>query len=228
MRSLTRGLAILTSCLLVAGCASVPPPTTCAAIGAALGGGGGALAGAKTDNHHDGDSIAGYGALGIVVGGGLGYLACAALQKDEPETPPPAPPAPVVERRAEPAPVPATPAPSDPCERRFDFAGVNFDFDKAVIRPEGRVILDGVSARLDECREVQVRIEGHTDAVGSDAYNQGLSERRARSVFDYLVTRGLEATRLQTRGSGESKPVASNATKEGRAMNRRVELHPTR
>ena len=68
-------------------------------------------------------------------------------------------------------------------------------------------------------------IEGHTDWIGTDAYNQGLSERRANSVMDYLVDHGVAASRLSTTGFGESRPIASNQNREGRALNRRVELH---
>jgi outer membrane protein OmpA-like peptidoglycan-associated protein len=69
-----------------------------------------------------------------------------------------------------------------------------------------------------------VRIEGHTDATGPDAYNQGLSQRRAKSVLNYLVGKGVASSRLQSVGLGESQPVASNATREGRALNRRVDF----
>src|SRR6059036_2623110 len=67
-------------------------------------------------------------------------------------------------------------------------------------------------------------VEGHTDSIGSDAYNQRLSERRANAVGDYMIARGIEAQRITTKGWGESKPIASNKTKEGRAQNRRVEI----
>lgn len=213
--------------LLMVGCASTPRPATCAAIGAALGGGGGAAYGADNDRHHDGDSIAGYGALGLVVGAGAGYGICYALQDREPEpqvaqAEPSPPPAPV----REPAPAPPPPAAPDPCRERVTFEGVHFDFDRAEIRPQGRSILDGVAARLQECRETRIRIAGHTDAIGSDAYNQGLSERRAAAVQRYLAGRGIAASRLETVGYGESRPVADNATSAGRASNRRVELDP--
>jgi OOP family OmpA-OmpF porin len=70
----------------------------------------------------------------------------------------------------------------------------------------------------------RVSVDGHTDATGPEAYNQGLSERRARAVRDYLVSKGVPGARLQAVGYGEANPIASNATREGRALNRRVEL----
>ena len=230
-----RILAACTIALFTAGCASVPPPKTCAMIGAGLGGAGGAVGGAKNDRKHDGDSIMGYGALGIVVGGGLGYLACSVLHEEEEaevavtdagaapaiaQTEPPAAPAQAPTTAAEVAP--------DPCEQQFSLPGVHFEFDKSAIRPEGAAILNDVATRLAECPAVQVRVVGHTDAIGTDAYNQGLSERRAQSVLAYLIGRNLQSTRFSASGQGEGSPVADNGTSEGRALNRRVELHPSR
>jgi OOP family OmpA-OmpF porin len=102
--------------------------------------------------------------------------------------------------------------------------GVNFDFDKAEIRPDAAIVLDEVVSILSGRPEVRVRVEGHTDATGPEAYNQGLSERRATSVLEYLVEHGIGAARLRAVGHGETKPIANNDTREGRALNRRVEL----
>jgi len=223
MRSRIAILLVLATPLVLSACASTPSPWTCAAIGAGLGGGGGAAYGADNDRHHDGDSIAGYGALGVVVGGAAGYALCYALQDREPE---PAPPPPAPAPAPAPAPPPPPPPGPDPCRERVSFEGVHFDFDKSEIRPTGRSILDGVASRLDECRDVRLQIAGHTDAIGTDAYNQGLSERRAQAVHGYLVSRGLDSGRFDTIGYGESRPVADNASSEGRAQNRRVELTP--
>ncbi len=120
-------------------------------------------------------------------------------------------------------PAPAPP-PSDPCAGVIRLRGVNFDFDRAEIRPESRPILDQAAKRLKMCGSERLRVEGHTDAIGSDAYNQDLSERRARSVRDYLGGRGVDTSRVQAVGFGESQPIASNDTPEGRALNRRVEV----
>jgi len=102
--------------------------------------------------------------------------------------------------------------------------GVNFDFDKAVIRPEDYVKLDQDADTLKEWGDVDVEVAGHTCSIGTEDYNMGLSRRRAEAVRNYLIGKGLNADRLTAKGYGESRPVASNATFEGRAQNRRVEL----
>ncbi|HEY8155107.1 MAG TPA: OmpA family protein [Myxococcota bacterium] len=131
--------------------------------------------------------------------------------------PPPAP---------APAPAPVAPAPApapDTCGR-IVLRGVNFAFDKSDIDAASSVVLDAAAEQLNECRNVAVRVEGNTDWIGTDAYNQALSERRAESVRSHLVSRGVSASRLTAVGYGESRPIASNETDEGRALNRRVEL----
>lgn len=102
--------------------------------------------------------------------------------------------------------------------------GITFGYDRADIQPQFRGTLDQVARTLDEFQSTAIDIYGHTDSTGSDAYNQGLSERRAQSVADYLVARGVDRVRLATRGFGESQPIADNSTDAGRAANRRVEL----
>lgn len=102
--------------------------------------------------------------------------------------------------------------------------GINFDFDKADIKPEWKPVLDEGVAVLSKNQQVRIIIEGHTCAIGTDAYNQKLSERRAQSVFNYFVSKGISASRMKTVGYGESKPKADNATEEGRRINRRVEI----
>jgi OOP family OmpA-OmpF porin len=107
---------------------------------------------------------------------------------------------------------------------------VNFDYDKANIKSEFAPVLDEAAQVLNDNPQITVTIEGHTDSIGSEAYNQGLSERRAEAVRQYLVERGVAASRLETRGYGESQPIAPNTTPEGRdnpegrALNRRAEL----
>ena len=99
-----------------------------------------------------------------------------------------------------------------------------FDFDKSVLKPEGRRILDELVEKVQGINlEVMVAI-GHTDSIGTEAYNQRLSERRANAVKAYLVSKGIENDRVVTEGKGELQPVASNKTKAGRAQNRRVEI----
>ena len=99
-----------------------------------------------------------------------------------------------------------------------------FDFDKATLKPEGRQVLDQVAAQVDQVNLETLIATGHTDSIGTEAYNQGLSERRANSVKEYLVSKGIDSNRIYVEGKGESQPVASNATREGRAQNRRVEI----
>jgi OOP family OmpA-OmpF porin len=114
----------------------------------------------------------------------------------------------------------------DGCEVEavIELEGVHFDFDKATLKPEARAILDQAAALLAKHERVVVEVAGHTDSIGTEEYNQGLSERRAQAVQDYLVGKGIRASRLSAKGYGESMPVASNDNKEGRAENRRVEL----
>ena len=102
--------------------------------------------------------------------------------------------------------------------------GVNFDFDKATIKPEFEGVLDAGVEALKENPDVSVEVVGYTDGVGSADYNLALSERRANSVKDYLVSHGIAAERLTATGRGMDNPVADNSTADGRAQNRRVEL----
>jgi outer membrane protein OmpA-like peptidoglycan-associated protein len=99
-----------------------------------------------------------------------------------------------------------------------------FDFDSDAIRPDARRSLVEILEVIGAYGERPVRVEGHTDSVASEAYNQELSERRARSVADWLTAQGVAAGRLEVKGWGESRPVADNADPEGRQQNRRVEL----
>lgn len=97
-----------------------------------------------------------------------------------------------------------------------------FDFDRAVLRPEGKQELDQLVARLKTMTVEIVIAVGHTDSIGTDAYNLKLGQRRAESVKRYLVSQGLEASRVYTDTKGEREPVATNKTADGRARNRRV------
>jgi len=100
--------------------------------------------------------------------------------------------------------------------------GINFDYDSAIIRPDAEPVLAALHDGLRGDGSASIVIEGHTSSEGSDAYNQVLSERRAQSVVDDLARRGIDASRLRAAGAGESRPIASNADENGRAMNRRV------
>jgi outer membrane protein OmpA-like peptidoglycan-associated protein len=103
-------------------------------------------------------------------------------------------------------------------------SGILFPFDSDVIRPEGRENLRQLAVSLQRYPETEVLIVGHTDSVGSDQYNLGLSNRRAESAKSFLVSQGINPGRIRTSGRGESEPIASNETEAGRQENRRVEV----
>ena len=109
--------------------------------------------------------------------------------------------------------------------RRLILEGVNFDFDRATLRREDLAIIDKDVLILKDWGNTKIEISGHTDSVGSDRYNMGLSLRRAHAVRDYLISKGIPASQLIATGFGESDPVANNDTDTGRAKNRRVELN---
>jgi OOP family OmpA-OmpF porin len=105
---------------------------------------------------------------------------------------------------------------------RLVLVGVNFAFDKSDLLPESYPVLDDAVKLLNEKPSVKVEIEGYTDYIGTDAYNQKLSVERAESVKSYMVSKGIAANRLATVGYGKNNPVEDNKTEEGRAMNRRI------
>ncbi|MBM3408058.1 MAG: OmpA family protein [Betaproteobacteria bacterium] len=132
--------------------------------------------------------------------------------------PPPPPPPP-------PAPKPPAPPPPAPTSEKVTFAAeALFDFDKSVVKPEGRARLDDLVGKIKGITLEVVIAVGHTDAIGTDAYNQRLSVRRAEAVKAYLVSKGIPANRIYTEGKGKKQPVADNRTAAGRAKNRRVEV----
>ncbi|KAA2286299.1 OmpA family protein [Arenimonas fontis] len=113
-----------------------------------------------------------------------------------------------------------------PVPLTIDLKGVNFDFDKDTLRPDAIAILDEAIAILQKYPQLRVEVAGHTDSIGTEQYNQGLSERRAKAVYDYLINAGISAGRLVgPNGYGESRPIDTNDTREGRARNRRTELN---
>lgn len=210
---------------LTAGCANMSNKQKCfvkgAAAGAVIGGVGGGIVGNENDNNNVEEGAAIGAVAGGLIGGIIGTLMCKEPTPPPPpkkETPPPPPP------KKEPPKV-------EKPKERIVLRGINFDFDKYNIKNEFKPVLDEAASVLKSRPDiVEVMIEGHTDAMGTDAYNQKLSEKRAESVKKYLISKGLSPMQLKTVGFGESKPIAPNKlangkdNPEGRAMNRRVEF----
>lgn len=119
---------------------------------------------------------------------------------------------------------PAAPAAAVAATKVTYAADAFFDFNKSVIKPEGKAKLDDLVGKIKGINLEVIIAVGHTDSVGGDAYNQKLSVRRSEAVKAYLVSKGIEKNRVYTEGKGEKQPVADNKTAEGRAKNRRVEI----
>lgn len=195
---------------------------TCAVAGGVLG----ALAGAGTagglvnayghgdegqaNNWQTGGAAGGGALAGGLVGTVLGHLIC-----DPQEEAPPPPPAPA------PPPPPAPPAKGT---KLATVGEAYFDFDKAELKPSAEDVLRETVKTLKDNPDLRVVVEGHTDSVGSEQYNERLSERRAEAVKRYLVRQGIDSSHITTRGYGESRPIADNTSREGRAKNRRAEI----
>jgi OOP family OmpA-OmpF porin len=161
---------------------------------------------------------------GCVQTSGINHPDCMP-KKDAPAPKPAAPAAPAAPSApAKPTAPAAAAAPASVKQAIVIQADALFDFDKSVLRPDGMKSIDGALAKLAGVDVEMVIATGHTDNVGSDAYNQKLSERRAAAVKAYLVTKGIPASKITTIGKGESQPVATNKTKEGRQKNRRVDI----
>ena len=141
------------------------------------------------------------------------------------EAPAVAPPAPAPAPVAPPAPAPAAVIAPVPSSEKVTYAAdAFFDFDKAILKPEAKTKLDDLVSKTKEINLEVIIAVGHTDSVGSDAYNDKLSVKRAESIKTYLTSKGVEANRVYTEGKGKKQPVADNKTAEGRAKNRRVEI----
>lgn len=225
--------ALVATLLAMTGCATVQnnPKGMCALVGAL---GAGAIGGGVAD---DDDKVEG-AAIGAAVGAIAGAVFCnevAPPPLPEAPTPPPPPPPPagpldsdgdgVYDDKDEcPGTAPGTVVDERGCPEIPDLRGVHFEFNKSNLTPAAQTILDSALGAIQSNPDVKVEIVGHTDSVGSDAYNQKLSERRAESVRAYLESRGVTATRLSAEGRGESEPVATNENEDGRALNRRVDL----
>src|SRR5712691_4783241 len=184
---------------------------TCAVAGGIIGATVGGVTGGVAVNNskeHPRNVERGAAIGGGIAGGGLiGALLGRAICDPEKEAPPPPPP----------------PAKAEPL---VTLHGPQFDFNKATLKPAGKKMVDGAVTVMKDKPSMKVSVEGHTDSIGSDTYNQKLSERRAQAVRDYMVSQGIDAARISVKGWGKTKPIASNKTEAGRAENRRVEIIP--
>ena len=213
-RIVAGGLALV---LVLTGCANFRDRqwSTCAVAGGVVGavvGGvtGGTVANNANDHPEDterGAAIGGGVVAGAALGALLGHVLC-----DPMKEPPPPPP-------------PAQAPPPPPSKKMVELHGPQFDFNKSALKPDGKKRVDTAVQTMKDESSLKVSVEGHTDSIGSDAYNLKLSERRAQVVKDYMVSQGVSAGRITTRGFGKSKPVADNKTAAGRAENRRVEIN---
>jgi outer membrane protein OmpA-like peptidoglycan-associated protein len=205
-----RALCACTLAAALAGCATQDDPNQRAKVGAAVG----AVAGAVIGHQIDSSSGRYVGAaLGALAGGGVGHYMDrqqqefeAALQQERDANQL------EIERMRD-----------DTLKLTVD-SEVSFDFGKADIQPAFRPSLDKLAALIVKYDRTIVHVVGHTDSIGSDAFNQDLSLRRANSVADYLASYGVPRDRLRTEGRGEREPRATNDTEAGRQLNRRVEL----
>jgi OmpA-OmpF porin, OOP family len=158
-----------------------------------------------------------------VVTSGLVLPECAGVPAPKPAAPA-APSAPAAPAAPEAAPVPAKPAPSSVRQSVVIQADALFDFDKSVVRPDGKRAIDEALGKVSGVDLEMVIATGHTDSIGTERYNQKLSERRAAAVKAYLVSKGIPSSKVTTIGKGESQPVATNKTAAGRQKNRRVDI----
>jgi outer membrane protein OmpA-like peptidoglycan-associated protein len=202
MRSITLPLLILAGGTLVSGCA------TKAQTGAAVGAGGGAVIGGVIGKVAG--STAKGAIAGAVIGGIAGDMIGARMDRQAKE----------LEQNIKGATVERV---GEGIQVTFA-SGLLYDFDSDVVKTDARTNLRELASSLDKYPGTELIIIGHTDDVGADSYNQALSERRAQAAAGYLMTQGVSAARIGTRGLGESEPIASNATEDGRARNRRVEV----
>jgi len=160
-----------------------------------------------------------------VVTSGVVLPECAGTEAPKPSAPTaPSAPAEPSAPEAAPTPTPSKPAPSSVRQSVVIQADALFDFDKSVVRPDGKKAIDEALGKLSGVDLEMVIATGHTDSIGTERYNQKLSERRAAAVKAYLVSKGIPASKVTTIGKGETQPVATNKTAAGRQKNRRVDI----
>jgi outer membrane protein OmpA-like peptidoglycan-associated protein len=204
MISSVRFIPAFAMLMAASACASLNKKEQGAIIGAGAGAAVGAVVGNATGSTSRG------AILGAVVGGTAGAVIGHQMDQQAKEIKQNVPGA-VVERVGE------------GLEVTFD-SGLLFDYDSDVLRPAAQQNLASLAASLDKYPNTNILVVGHTDSVGTDAYNMSLSERRSAAAVNYLVSRGVDRNRLRAAGRGETEPLVSNATAEGRQQNRRVEV----
>ncbi len=209
-KSLVRALCACTLATVVTGCATQDDPNQRAKVGAAVGAVAGAVIGHQID-HSSGRYVG--AALGALAGGGVGHYMDRQQQEFEA----------ALQQERDANQLEIERLRDDTLKLTVD-SEVSFDFGKAEIQPAFRPSLDKLAALIVKYDRTVVHVVGHTDSVGSDAFNQDLSLRRADSVADYLASYGVPRDRLRTEGRGEREPRATNDTEAGRQLNRRVEL----
>lgn len=214
MKRLT--ITLLCGVVFAAGCASTGETDTSgndkAVTGAILGG----IVGGVIANN-TGDQSAGKTAVGVIAGAAAGGAIGHSMDKKEEELRKIA-----AERDAKEMEVERV---RDDLLRVSVSSEASFDFNRAELKPEFKPTLNKVADVLYKDPKLRIQVIGHTDNVGSETYNQQLSERRARAVGDYLISQGVAASQVQMAGRGELEPRADNSTAAGRAQNRRVEIY---
>ncbi len=206
MRKIQRFLTPLV--LAAAAAAGLPSCASKTATGAVVGTAGGAVVGGAI-GAAAGSTVKG-AIIGAVVGGAAGAIIGSQMDKQAKE----------LEQNIKGAKVERV---GEGIQVTFE-SGLLYDFDSDAVRPEAKANLRELAGSLEKYPNTDLMIVGHTDQLGSVAYNQSLSERRARSAASYLVTQGVDGARIVTRGLGETEPVATNETEAGRQANRRVEV----
>ena len=204
MKIATFLIAVATTSMLATGCSKMTKTQKGAAIGGAAGGTIGALIGKKAGNT----------AVGAIIGGAIGGTAGAFIGRK-------------MDRQAEEikrtVPGAEVIKAGEGLIVKFD-SGILFDFNKSDVKDNARVNLQNLANSMKNNPETNILVVGHTDDVGSDSYNLGLSERRAREVRQYIASQGIASSRLDIEGRGEVEPIADNTSESGRAQNRRVEI----
>ncbi|WP_456445122.1 OmpA family protein [Thiolapillus sp.] len=204
------GTSALAGMIVLAGCTDPSDPNRKTKTGALVGAVAGAVIGHQV-NHKNGAYVG--AALGALAGGGVGYYMDKQQRELEEQ----------LAREQAAHELEIQRMKDDSLKLTLDNE-VSFDFDSAEIKHGFQQTLDKLASVIQKYDKTVVHIVGHTDSVGSAAYNQQLSERRARAVGQYLIAHGVAAERIHTEGRGESEPRATNATEAGRQLNRRVEI----